>query len=282
MSEHRFRSMGCDVVVAGAGSHEIDAIERLFAERDSIFSRFIASSELNRVNAAAGRAVLVSGVFADALRAALRAAEETDGMVDPTLGTALAAAGYTRDSGDLVSDPQPPGPAAGPGALAVIGRVVRASREVTLDLNGVVKAMAVDDAVALLSGDGWVAAGGDLAARGSVTIALPGGGAAELRSGALATSGRSKRWWLRDGQTQHHLIDARTGRPSVTPWTDVTACGATCLAADIAAKAGFLHGVDGPAWLTARGIPARFVSEDGEVVTNDAWDDSMRGASVCI
>ena len=282
MSEHRFRSMGCDIVVAGAGSREIDAIERLFAERDAIFSRFIASSELNRINAAAGRAVLVSGVFADALRAALRAAEETDGMVDPTLGTALAAAGYTRDSDDLVPDPRPPGPAAGPGPVTVIGRVVRTSPRVTLDLNGVVKAMAVDDAVALLTGEGWVSAGGDLAARGPVTVAMPGGGAAELRSGALATSGRSKRWWLRGGQTQHHLIDARTGRPSVTPWTDVTACGATCLAADVAAKAGFLYGADGPAWLTARGIPARFVSDDGEVLTNEAWDDSMRGASVCI
>jgi FAD:protein FMN transferase len=282
LSEHRFRSMGCDIVVAGAGPHEIDAIERLFVKRDSIFSRFIGSSELNHVNAADGRAVLVSGVFADALRAALRAAVETNGMVDPTLGAALAAAGYTCDSDDLAPDPQPPGPASGPGPVTVIGRVVRASPGVTLDLNGVVKAMAVDDAVALLTGDGWVSAGGDLAARGSVTVALPGGAAAELRSGALATSGRSKRWWLRGGQAQHHLIDPRTGRPSLTPWSDVTACGATCLAADVAAKAGFLYGEGGPAWLTARGIPARFVSEDGRVITNDAWDDSMRGASVCI
>lgn len=274
--------MGCDIVVAGAGPREIDAIERLFDERDSIFSRFIGSSELNRVNAAAGRAVLVSGVFVDALRAALRAAAETNGMVDPTLGGALAAAGYTCDSEHLASDPRPPGPASGPGQVTVIGRVVRASPGVTLDLNGVVKAMAVDDAVALLTGDGWVSAGGDLAVRGSVTVALPGGEAAELRSGALATSGRSKRWWLRGGQTQHHLIDPRTGRPSVTPWTDVTACGATCLAADVAAKAGFLYGEDGPAWLAARGIPARFVSEDGAVITNEAWDDSIRGAPVCI
>jgi thiamine biosynthesis lipoprotein len=281
MNEHRFRAMGCDVVVSGAGPRERATIERLFAERDHIFSRFVADSELNRVNAVAGRPVLVSGAFADALRAALRAVEETDGMVDPTLGGALAAAGYTRDTDELDPDPRPPGPAAGPGPVAVMGRVVRTAPAVELDLNGVVKAMAVDDALALLPAAGWVSAGGDLATRGPVTVELPGGDAVELRSGALATSGRSKRWWLRAGERQHHLIDARTGRPAITPWTDVTACGATCLAADIAAKAGFLLGEDGPSWLAARGIPARFVTEGGDVVANEAWAYSMREAVAC-
>jgi len=282
MNEHRFRSMGCEVVVAGAGPRERSAIERLFTERDRMFSRFIADSELNRVNAAAGRPVVVPGLFADTVQFALRALRESDGMVDPTLGAALLAAGYTRDSEDLHPDPAPPGPAADPGPVAVVGRVVRTAPGVQLDLNGVVKALAVDDALDLLPGDGWVSAGGDLATRGAVTVSLPGDGAIELRSGALATSGRSKRWWLRGGQVQHHLIDPRTGLPAVTPWTDVTACGATCVAADVAAKAGFLLGDRGPAWLAARDIPARFVAEDGAVVTNDAWDRSVRGVLACI
>jgi thiamine biosynthesis lipoprotein len=51
----------------------------------------------------------------------------------------------------------------------------------------------------------------------------------------------------------------------------VTASGATCLAADVAAKAGFLLGTDGPGWLDERGIPGRFVALDGEIVENAAW-----------
>ena len=280
-NEHRFTAMGCDVVVAGGGAREHAAVERLFAERERTFSRFIGTSELNRVNARAGSATLVSGSFADAVRAALQAAAETDGLVDPSLGAALLAAGYDRDFAALGEGSTPAGPPAGPGAVVVSGRVIRTDPHVVLDLNGVVKSMAVDDALALSSALRWVSAGGDLAARAPLTVSLPAGGAIDLRVGALATSGRSKRRWLRGGLEQHHLIDPRTGRPADTPWTDVTACGATCIAADVAAKAAFLLGPAGPAWLDARGIPGRFVAEHGAVVTNETWDRSAREA-VCI
>jgi thiamine biosynthesis lipoprotein ApbE len=62
----------------------------------------------------------------------------------------------------------------------------------------------------------------------------------------------------------------------------VTACGASCLAADIAAKAGFLMGERGPGWLDRKGIPARFLTAVGEVTVNDAWRSSMREAVPCI
>ena len=60
------------------------------------------------------------------------------------------------------------------------------------------------------------------------------GGAVRLVSGGLATSGRTKRRWLRGGVEQHHLIDPRIGRPATSRWDEVTVCGATCLAADVA------------------------------------------------
>ena len=56
----------------------------------------------------------------------------------------------------------------------------------------------------------------------------------------------------------------------------MTASGATCLAADIAAKTGFLLGERGPQWLDARGIPGRFVALDGEIVENEAWAGATR------
>lgn len=283
--QHTFRAMGCDVVVSGGSRAAREAVERLFHERDAIFSRFNPDSELNRVNAAAGEAVHVSTEFAEMLALALGAARETGGLVDPTLGAELEAAGYDADFAELP-------PNGTPAPLAVLPRTpvpvllsakrVVVRRGVRLDLNGVVKGRTVDDALALLEGEGFVSAGGDLAVRGTLVAGLPRGGAVTLVGGALATSGTDRRRWVRGGEARHHLIDPRSGVPASSPWALVTACGLTCVGADVAAKAAFLLGVHGPSWLDARGMPARFVTEAGEIVLNLAWQRSLDKAATCI
>lgn len=266
---NRFSAMGCDVLVEGATSQELAAVRALFAQRDAVFSRFRPESELNAVNAGRGGR-LVTPLFARMVEAALRAREQTDGLVDPTLGAALEAAGYDRDFSCLESTEAPLAHAAPSGDVELYGRVLVLGRGVQLDLNGVVKAAAVDDALRLLSSPGFVSAGGDLATRGHVDVALPGGGDVRLVKGGLATSGRTKRRWRRGGEEQHHLIDPATGRPSASPWEEVTVCGATCLAADVAAKAAFLLGAAGPDWLDERGLPGRFLAQ-GEAYENASW-----------
>ena len=264
-----FESMGCEIVVGGASDEELKRVQALFEERDAIFSRFRPESELNAVNDGRG-ARIVSPIFARMIEQALRARDRTGGLVDPTLGAAVEAAGYDRDFLALQPSDEPIGPPARPGRIELYGRVLVLQPGVCVDLNGVVKATAVDDALKLLSGPGFVSAGGDLAARGGVDVALPGGGFVRLVSGGLATSGRTKRRWLRGGAEQHHLIDPATGRPSESPWDDVTVCGASCLAADVAAKAAFLLGDDGPDWLDERGLPGRFLA-DGRAHENESW-----------
>lgn len=284
MELHRFRSMGCEIVVGGAGAVERRRVEELFEERDAVFSRFRRGSELNRVNASSGHAVVVSKLFASALESALEAAAETDGLVDPTLGAAIEAAGYSCDFTELEPDPRP----AEAGAMGswqrvrLAGTLLRVDPGVSLDLNGVVKALAVDDALALLGEGGLVSAGGDLAARGEVDVGLPGGSAVRLVRGGLATSGTVSRRWMRGGELQHHLIDPRTGRPARSPWSQVTVCGRTCLDADTAAKAAFLLGEDGPAWLEERALPGRFVTIGGEVVVTESWRSNVEEPAACI
>lgn len=65
--------------MAGTGPLPTDAIERLFRERERIFSRFLADSELNRVNESSGHIVSVSALFATTLQIALEIAEQTRG-----------------------------------------------------------------------------------------------------------------------------------------------------------------------------------------------------------
>ena len=284
MAENTFSAMGCEVVLEGADDRCAEAIRRLFADRDRAFSRFRPESELNAVNRAAGRPTVVSAAFAAMLERSLAIAAETDGLVDPTVGGALEALGYTRDFGLMDDDPAPAGPARpAPGweRVELSGRLLSMPAGCALDLNGVVKSATVDDAVALLAGDGFVSAGGDLAVRGPAVVSLPGGGAVSVVRGGIATSGSGKRRWRRAGVMHHHLVDPATGRSAESPWEAVTASGATCVAADVAARAGFLAGTGGPDRLDRWGIPGRFVAVDGRIVVNDAWA-AMVGEPVCI
>lgn len=236
-SVRSFRGMGVDVVVGGATELELIAIRRLFASREGVFSRFLPGSELSRVNRTKAPALVVSELFAGALATALRAAAATNGLVDPTLGAAVAPAGRWR-------------------AVRLSGRLVTRLPEVGLDLSGVVKGLVVDEALALLRGEGFVSAAGDLATRGSVVVGLPQGDSVRLLGGGLATSG--------------------AGRPS--PWTQVTVAAGSCLAAEVAAKAALLLGHDGPAWLDERGLPGRFVGPYGVVLANGSWNRGLGSA----
>ncbi len=82
-------------------ARELEAIDRAC-------SRFRDDSDLTRVNAhAGGRPVPVAPLLVDALQVALRAAELTDGDVDPTVGAALVLSGYDRDFSLLEQRPEP-------------------------------------------------------------------------------------------------------------------------------------------------------------------------------
>jgi len=272
--------MGCEIVVSGADPTVVEARLRRW---ESTFSRFLPESELSRVNRSPRAALHVSPLFARALRVALSAARTTGGLVDPTLGTALEHAGYVRDFARLPAHGGPLGPPAASrlGEVRLDGSILRRPPGLVLDLNGVVKALAVDEAAAQIEVAGFVSAGGDLAVRGPVDVGLPGGGAIRVLSGGLATSGTASRRWLRGGEEQHHLIDPRSGRPSRSPWRQVTVSGASCLDADVAAKAAFLLGERGPGWLDERGLAGRFVAGAGEVTENETWSRAVQQVASC-
>jgi thiamine biosynthesis lipoprotein len=241
----RFRAMGCDVAVAGG---DPAAVAVVLERWEAAFSLFRPGAEICRVNRAEAQVLAVSPLFAQALRMALDVAAETKGLVDPTLCGRRAE-------------------------IVLAGRLLSRPAGLALDLNGVVKALAVDEAATVLDGPGFVSVGGDLAVRGPVDVALPADGSVRVVSGGLATSGTASRG--------AHLVDAATGEPSESPWEQVTASGASCLAADVAAKAGFLLGECGPEWLDERDIAGRFVAPDGEVLENAAWSHATREATAC-
>jgi FAD:protein FMN transferase len=262
---------------------------------DLACSRFRPDSELSRLNASAGALAHISGLFAELIAEALRAAELTDGDVDPTCGAALIAAGYDRDFSQVAgSEPAVASPSAAvPGwrsvRLDVQARTARLDNGATLDLGSTAKAWAADRCAGLISetlrtgvllslggdiatgglppADGWhVKATDDHAAAADAP-----GQTVTITAGGLATSSTTVRAWDAEGGRMHHIIDPRTGRPAVSTWRTVTVAAATCADANIASTASIIRSEAAPAWLTELGLPARLVAHDGTVTTTAGW-----------
>jgi thiamine biosynthesis lipoprotein ApbE len=277
--------------------HELDRIDRAC-------SRFREDSELTRLNAHAGRAVRVAPLLVHATEVALRAAELTEGDVDPTIGRALELAGYVRDwrlldhtSSTMAGPPR------------TVRRTVRASFRsgwrtvevdrgrttlripagVKLDLGATAKAWAADrasQAVYDAIGCGvLVGLGGDIATAGQPpargwTIhvtddhragAQAPGQTISIEGGGLATSSTTVRRWSHQGQAMHHIIDPSTGAPARSVWRTVSVAALDCADANIAATAAIVRGLDAPTWLEGMGLPARLVDRNGKVHTVGAW-----------
>jgi thiamine biosynthesis lipoprotein ApbE len=264
---------------------------------DRACSRFRADSELSRVNARAGRSVAVSPLLLGALEVALRAAELTDGDVDPTIGECLVLAGYDRDWRLLSSSCDRP-PAAISARVHAGWRTIVLDRAtcsvcipagVRLDLGATAKAWAADRgarAAAAASGCGvLVSLGGDIATAGAAPeggwqirvtddhrsdLSAPGQTVA-IRSGGLATSSTAVRRWRRGGQDMHHIIDPATGAPVESAWRTVSVAAADCTEANIASTGALVRGDGAPEWLQGLGLPARLVDADGRVTAVGDW-----------
>ena len=265
---------------------------------DVACSRFRDDSELAHVNRSATSWVAVSPLFMEALDVALRAARLTDGLVDPTVGSAMRVIGYDRDFERVARS--------GPPILVSVRRVagwqtietdrlrsrVRVPRGVELDFGATAKALCADRAASAIARETGtsvlVGLGGDVAVGGprrdggwSVAIADDHAAAVDdaderitLASGGLATSGTTARRWARGDRALHHVIDPATSLPVREHWRTVSVSAASCVDANIASTAAIVMGADAPRWLESRGLPARLVTTDGTVERVGGWPAS--------
>ncbi len=285
-----------------AGARAIADAE--LAAVDLACSRFRPDSELSMLNRAHGALRPVSELFAALVAEALRAAELTDGDVDPTCAQALASAGYDRDFGELQAagsvptevlaqgdESQEPGPVPGWRSVLLdpVGPAIRLASGARLDLGSTAKAWAADHCagqIAAALGCGvLVSLGGDVAVAGlppgdgwrvRVTDdhAAPAdapGQTVTIQSGGLATSSTTVRTWTAGQRAMHHIIDPRTGEPARSVWRTVSVAAATCADANIASTAAIIRSEAAPAWLAGSGLPARLVRHDGTVHTTPGW-----------
>ncbi|MFN8110396.1 MAG: FAD:protein FMN transferase [Thermoleophilia bacterium] len=277
-----FRAMGTHVeLVLDAGPHRDAAGALLSGEREvrrleALLSRFRPDSELSRLNAS-GRMAVGPDLLA-LTRTALAERERTGGRFDPTVHEAMVAAGYDRTFEEVPRDGEAPGLPAHPcgGHVHVDERsgIVTLDPGVLLDLGGIAKGYAADRVADILAaaGPALASVGGDIAVRGPRiggpwTVGVATGGAPltlALEGGALATSGRDRRWWTRGGHRMHHIIDPSTGEPAHTDLLRVTVVAHCGTRAEATAKALMISGAPAARReADALGIPCVLVGMDG-------------------
>jgi thiamine biosynthesis lipoprotein len=264
---------------------ELDAIE-------DAASRFRPDSEINDLARSCGQPTEVSETLANLLDAALTAASQTDGDVDPTIGAALVALGYDRNvasADDVGLSTTSVGMVANWSMVALDGRVVTVPPGVLLDLGATAKAVAADQCaqrVHDVTGSGvLVNLGGDIATAGPA----PDGGwqvlvqdaddepasSVSLPSGAaLATSSTIRRRWRDGDDVMHHILDPRTGRSAEPVWRTVSVAAQTCYAANTVATAAVVRGWRALDWIRQLGMTARLVDRDRTVHTVGGWPDT--------
>jgi FAD:protein FMN transferase len=244
--ERTVPSMGTELRISVWTSNEqgvdkaFEAIVTEFDRLEDVMSNWREDSEVQRINAAAGKhPVPISSEMRDVLRTARQVSEWTGGKFDVTFGvlSGLWKFDYQNKDGlipdpaevsrrlklidyrDLAVDEQ-----AGTALLRREGMVVH--------LGGIGKGFAVDRARDILRDRGFhdfmIQFGGDMYVAGHsgdrpwrLGIQDPRGPAnrsfasVDLSDSTFSTSGDYERFFIKDGRRYHHILDPATGEPAM-------------------------------------------------------------------
>jgi thiamine biosynthesis lipoprotein len=247
-----FPAMGTEIEVWADGPGDELAVQDWIEEVESACSRFRPHSELSVVNSAPGRSHRLSPLLASVVRAAADARSMTDGLVDVGVGTAMESWGYDRTFDDVQPLDEHPEPLLLP-RWEIYGRELHKDPSTKLDLGGVAKGWACDQAVERRLAT-VVSAGGDLRSEHpdtTVSVMDPWDEVAarvHVGKGGLATSSVTRRRWTVGNRQVTHVMDPRTMTPVQTPILSATVVADTALEAETGAKAILVKGEEGLAW----------------------------------
>ncbi|MGA2342690.1 MAG: FAD:protein FMN transferase [Steroidobacteraceae bacterium] len=273
----RFSAMAspCEVLLPAADAPAALELGALAAEEawriERKFSRYRDDSVVAKIHSSRGVPVEVDPETAELIDFARRCYELSGGLFDITSGILRHA--WRFDGSDRVPDA-----ATVERLLARVGfgklewqrpRLILPPG-MELDFGGIGKEYAVDLAfdrlAARRSGPFLVNFGGDLRANRppahgpwQVGIERPdtdrtAGLMLDLEHGALATSGDSRRYLLKEGVRYGHVLDPRTGWPVRDAPRSVTVAASSCTEAGLLATLALLHGPKAKAFLDEQGV----------------------------
>lgn len=297
-----FHAMGCEMLAAVDRESTPPALSQVpqwFEEWEQVLSRFRYDSELTLLNQKHEQPVQVSPILWDVFQSAREAEQMTSGLVTPTLLDAIIEAGYDRPFEELphLATLMPASVKAYVPSLTKIiindaARTITLPSGIGLDFGGVAKGWAAHQAMKRLKVEGPVLinAAGDIAISGpcadgsewQVGIADPFHKGQDieilfLKECGVATSGKDRRRWTREGILQHHIIDPFTNQPAETDLLTVTVIAPNVMQAEAAAKAAFILGSRaGSEWIEARAeFAALLILDNGELLYSQKMEEYL-------
>lgn len=252
-----------NLTVYGESAQELLTEARQLVQKyEGLFSVNTRTSDVAKLNQAAGSAVQVSPETYELIQKSIEISKETEGLFDISIYPLVRAWGFTKEE-YRVPEPE---------ELGRLLEKVDASKirlepdnRVTLpegmeiDLGGIAKGYLSQKLTELFREGGAQAAvvslGGNVQTFGKkpdgtpfmVGITDPSDGSSVLGTiqvgeKAVITSGSYQRYFEKDGKVYHHIIDKRTGAPAQSDLTSVTVIGEDGVAADSLATALFVMG----------------------------------------
>lgn len=298
-----FRAMGCDMLAILEHDSEsmpapMNEIPTWFEEWEQSLSRFRIDSELSLLNRTFDQPIQVSEVFWDVFQTALQAHELSEGLVTPTVLDAMLESGYDRPFDSM------PREQIGfmspveihPLSMVVadeLTRTITLPQGVHLDFGGVAKGWAAHQTVERIKelGPCLMNCGGDIAVSGpradasdwEIGVSNPFEPEShievlKMKRAGVASSGRDRRTWSRNGQLHHHIINPLTGLPAETDVLRVTVVAPTVMEAETAAKTAFILGVQkGMEWLEAYpSFAGLMILDSGEEILNRKMQEYLQ------
>lgn len=280
------------ISLVGGNADVLDECWALADTCEQLWSRFIAESDITRINWSEGEAVHIATLTRQLVAAMISGHTLTEGVYDPTLLPDVLQAGYVTSIIDPSRSTQLPASAVSPGHLEGIrfnDDHIIVPRGTTLDPGGIAKGFTADVVAqfALDKGALGVMAeiGGDIVVQGDA----PDGVAwrlgienpyqledhasiVRMRRGAIATSSQLKRRFGEGADSTHHLIDPATHTSATAQAQTVTVIAASGARAEVLTKRGF---VDSPqdflAWLPSVGGAGLIIFADGSQQVSSNW-----------
>ncbi|MBO5607055.1 MAG: FAD:protein FMN transferase [Treponema sp.] len=284
----------CTIQAYEDGSEKLyeELFETLF-RIESLFSVNIPTSDISRVNEAAGeKSVAVDEEVAAVVEKALFYARKSGGAFDPAIGPLVKLWGINTDSAKVPSQEEIDGilPLVDYSEVTVdrsggVPEIFLHKQGMALDLGGIAKGYAADciraeleknkvkRAVVDLGGNVYVYGRKKDGSAWKVGIKNPfapeDGPALILSletSSSVVTSGVYERFFEKNGKTYHHILDTSTGYPAEKGSVSVTIISESSLAADALSTTAFILGPE--KFFETFSEPAVFFSETGSVIAS--------------
>ncbi|MGB3410736.1 MAG: FAD:protein FMN transferase [Microthrixaceae bacterium] len=274
---------------------QLQDVQALLQRLESLWSRFIPTSDVSRINMGAGQAVEVAPETTLLIKTMLQAWSDTQGRYDPTILPVLMSHGYAVSKCNSANRTVLPD---GPHRLGVMGEIlvdmdnstVTSPTGVAIDPGGIGKGLAADIAVGSLLENGALGAlvsiGGDMSVGGeppepfgwrvNIEHAEPTGQPlcqVTVDGGGVATSSTRTRRWNHNGRVRHHVIDPFSGTEAYTDLAAVTVFSTSGWQAEAFATAAILgSGANVIDYLNSHKLTGLAITTEGTVLTTHDLD----------